>query len=45
MNVTNVTSYSFKIFIMEMSRLWDFWLGLPMRPRSWEIKYPRREDL
>jgi len=34
-----------KILIMEMSRLWDFWLGLPMRPRSWEIKFPGRGEL
>ncbi|KAF2203747.1 endoplasmic oxidoreductin [Delitschia confertaspora ATCC 74209] len=34
-----------KILIAEISRLWDYWLGLPVAPRSWEIKYPRREEL
>lgn len=34
-----------KIVIVESSRLWDYWLGLPMRPRSWEIRWPRRDEL
>ncbi|TKA23062.1 hypothetical protein B0A50_07379 [Salinomyces thailandicus] len=29
----------------EVSRLWDFWLGRPIRPRTWEIRLPKREDL
>ncbi|KAK5943955.1 endoplasmic oxidoreductin-1 [Knufia obscura] len=36
------------IFLMEMSRLWNFWLGLPVPPRSWEIEFPkppRRDEL
>ncbi|KAK7563922.1 endoplasmic reticulum Oxidoreductin 1-domain-containing protein [Phyllosticta citricarpa] len=34
-----------RIFIVELSRLWDFWLGLPVKPRSWELRVPRREDV
>lgn len=37
-----------KIFIMEMNRLWNFWLGLPVPPRSWAIEFPeplRRDEL
>jgi len=34
-----------KIVIVESSRLWDYWLGLPMRPRSWEVRWPRKDEL
>jgi len=37
-----------RIFIMEMNRLWNFWLGLPVPPRSWAIEFPeplRRDEL
>ncbi|KAK8225741.1 endoplasmic reticulum Oxidoreductin 1-domain-containing protein [Phyllosticta capitalensis] len=34
-----------RIAIVELSRLWDFWLGLPVKPRSWELRVPRREDV
>ncbi|KAF2187857.1 endoplasmic oxidoreductin [Zopfia rhizophila CBS 207.26] len=34
-----------KIIIIEGSRLWDYWLGLPVRPRSWEIRFPTRDEL
>lgn len=36
---------AFTILIMEASRLWSFWLGLPVQERSWEIRLPTREDL
>ncbi|KAI9886214.1 MAG: hypothetical protein M1823_002010 [Watsoniomyces obsoletus] len=36
---------AFEIFILEMSRAWDFWLGLPVRPRTWEIKWPDHTEL
>jgi hypothetical protein len=29
----------------EFGRLTDFWLGRPMRPRSWAIRFPTREEL
>jgi len=34
-----------KIFIMEMGRLYNWWLGLVPGPRSWEIRIPRRDEL
>ncbi len=33
------------IALMELSRLWDYWLGKPMRPRSWEFKGPDFREL
>lgn len=37
---------SLKISIMEFGRLWDYWLGLPVKPRSWEFRAPKpREEL
>lgn len=29
----------FKIFVVELSRLWSFWLGLPVQERSWEFQW------
>ncbi|KAF2085624.1 endoplasmic oxidoreductin [Saccharata proteae CBS 121410] len=34
-----------KIFIVEISRLWDWWLGMPVKPRSWEFRFPTRREL
>lgn len=33
------------IFLTETDRLWAFWLGLPVQPRSWEFRKPPREEL
>ena len=33
------------IFLEESGRLWNFWLGLPVSPRSWEIHVPSRDEL
>ncbi|TKA83809.1 hypothetical protein B0A55_00016 [Friedmanniomyces simplex] len=33
------------IALVELSRLWDYWLGRPMRPRSWEFKGPDFREL
>jgi hypothetical protein len=33
------------ILLDEFSRLTDYWLGRPIRPRSWAIRYPTREEL
>ncbi|KAF4311222.1 Endoplasmic reticulum oxidoreductin 1 [Botryosphaeria dothidea] len=33
-----------RITIVEFSRLWDFWLGLPVKPRSWEIRPPKPKE-
>ena len=29
----------------EVERLWDFWLGRPMRARTWELVFPKPDDL
>lgn len=36
---------AFTILIMEVNRLWSFWLGLPVQERSWEIRLPTRDDI
>lgn len=36
---------AFRILLMEGGRLWDYWLGLPVGPRSWELRFPRRNEL
>lgn len=33
------------ILVEESGRLWNFWLGLPVGPRSWEIHVPSRDEL
>jgi ERO1-like protein beta len=35
----------FAIFVMEMNRLWNFWLGLPVPERSWNLHFPTRDEL
>jgi len=35
----------FTITIGEIDRLWSYWLGLPVRPRSWEFKFPHPDEL
>lgn len=35
----------YHIAIMELNRLWSYWLGLPVPPRSWKIHYPSRDEL
>ena len=40
-----IRSGSFEILVIEMSRAWEFWLGLPVRPRTWEISWPDRDEL
>ncbi len=34
-----------RIFAIEASRLWAFWLGMPIARREWEVSRPGREDL
>lgn len=31
----------FEILVLETGRLWNYWLGLPVPPRSWKIQLPR----
>ena len=35
----------FRIVVVELSRLWSYWLGLPVQQRSWQIKWPTRDEL
>ncbi|KAF2099435.1 endoplasmic oxidoreductin [Rhizodiscina lignyota] len=34
-----------RILIIELSRLWEYWLGLPVKPRSWKIHIPQLDEL
>lgn len=36
---------AFKILIFEIGRVWAYYLGLPMQPRSWEIRLPSRDEI
>lgn len=38
-------SGSTKIFILEMGRLYNWWIGLNPGERSWEIRIPGRDEL
>ena len=33
------------IMVLEVGRVWDFWLGLPVPPRAWEIRRATHDDL
>jgi ERO1-like protein beta len=33
------------ILVMELNRLWSYWLGLPVPPRSWDFRLPTRDEL
>jgi len=33
------------IVVMEVQRLWNFWLGLPVPERSWDLSFPSRDEL
>jgi hypothetical protein len=33
------------IIVMELNRLWNFWLGMPVPPRSWDFHFPTRDEL
>ena len=37
----------FRIVVVELSRLWSFWLGLPVVERSWEFTWhgPQKDEL
>ncbi|KAI1983121.1 endoplasmic oxidoreductin-1 [Ophidiomyces ophidiicola] len=36
---------AYHITIMELNRLWNYWLGLPTPPRSWKFEFPSRDEL
>lgn len=33
------------IALGEMSRLWSYWIGRPVGPRTWEIRFPGTQEL
>ena len=35
---------AFKIAVLELNRLWSFWLGIPVQERSWEFQWGPRSD-
>lgn len=35
----------FRIVVVELSRLWSFWLGLEVQERSWDFRFPSRDEL
>ena len=41
----NLPGTLLKVLVMELGRLWNFWLGLPVSERSWEIRLPSRDEL
>lgn len=41
----SIPGKAFKILIFEISRAWAYYLGLPVHPRSWEIRLPRRDEI
>jgi hypothetical protein len=41
----NIPGKAFKILIFEMGRLWSYYFGLPIQPRSWEIRLPSRDEI
>ncbi|KAH8813169.1 endoplasmic reticulum Oxidoreductin 1-domain-containing protein [Xylogone sp. PMI_703] len=34
-----------EIFILELTRVWEFYVGLPVSPRLWTIRHPRLDEL
>ncbi|KAI9818949.1 MAG: endoplasmic oxidoreductin-1 [Thelocarpon impressellum] len=41
----NFPGVIFKILVFEAARAWDFYLGLPVRPRTWQMVRPSRDEL
>ncbi|KAK3054266.1 endoplasmic oxidoreductin-1 [Extremus antarcticus] len=33
------------VAMLELNRLYDFWVGKPVRPRAWEFRAPGRDEL
>ncbi|PYH97790.1 endoplasmic oxidoreductin [Aspergillus ellipticus CBS 707.79] len=38
----NAPKTIFEITVLEIARGWNYWLGLPVPPRSWRIQLPKR---
>ncbi|KAI5300383.1 hypothetical protein KEM56_002505, partial [Ascosphaera pollenicola] len=43
--VANSLLDSGRIIITEANRLWNYYVGLPVPPRAWEIHFPQRDEL
>ncbi|KAE8351403.1 endoplasmic reticulum Oxidoreductin 1-domain-containing protein [Aspergillus coremiiformis] len=41
----NIPKTIFEISVLEFNRLWNYWLGLPVPPRSWKIQRPRQPEM
>ncbi|KAL1967191.1 hypothetical protein VTN77DRAFT_3482 [Rasamsonia byssochlamydoides] len=41
----NIPKTCWEIFVMESYRLWNYWLGLPVPPRSWKLQFPSHHEL
>jgi len=38
-------SYRWEIFVLEISRFWEYYIGLPVSPRKWTIVAPNFDEL
>ncbi|PNS20889.1 hypothetical protein CAC42_2820 [Sphaceloma murrayae] len=36
---------AYEILLSELARIWDWFIGLPVQPRAWEIKWPQLDEL
>ncbi|EFR02134.1 endoplasmic oxidoreductin-1 [Nannizzia gypsea CBS 118893] len=41
----NFPFLAWEIMVLELNRLWSFWLGLPVPPRAWEFHFPNVDEL
>ncbi|KAI9680088.1 MAG: endoplasmic oxidoreductin-1 [Caeruleum heppii] len=41
----NLPQTLWHIFLNEAARVWEYWLGLPISPRAWEIRFPDMDEL
>lgn len=43
--LTAVLTDRLRIIVLELERLWSYWLGLPIKPRSWTLSLPAFDEL
>lgn len=36
---------AWEILVLELSRFWQYYIGVPVSPRSWKIEHPRPDEL
>lgn len=41
----NIPKTLYELGVLEANRAWNYWLGLPVPPRTWKIKIPSRDEL